>query len=285
MIGITGANGKLGKLVIKSLLGKVEADNIVAFVRNVENAIDLMALGVTVREADYSKPETLNFLGVSKLLLISGSEVGQRVTQHQSVINAAIASGVGLLAYTSILKADTSPLALADEHAETEALIKTSGIPAVILRNGWYSENYTEALNTALQTGLVVGAANEGKFATATRADYAEAAAVVLTTVGHAGKVYELCGDEGFTLAEYTADVSSLTDGTVNYQDMSGADLFQFMVTVARLPEDFAAVFADSDVHAAQGWLHDDRSMLSTLIGRPTTPMLTTISEALYDLG
>lgn len=282
MIAITGANGQLGRLVINSLLAKTAASEIIALVRNPDNADELKALGVEVRQADYNQPDTLAtaLAGVHKLLLISGSEVGQRVVQHQAVIDAAKEAGVELLAYTSILKAHSSPLILAEEHKATEALIEQSGLPAVILRNGWYSENYTQSIADVLQVGAVAGSAQQGVFNTATRQDYADAAAVVLTSAGHAGKTYELAGDEGFTLAEYAAEISKQSGKHIQYSDMSGDAFAQLLVQVG-LPEGFAAVLADAGVGASQGWLADDSQTLSRLIGRATTPIAESIKAAL----
>lgn len=197
MIAVTGATGQLGQLVIKHLLNKVEPQQIVALVRNIEKAASLTSLGVQVRQADYSKPETLESAldGVAKLLLISSSEVGQRASQHKNVIDAAKKSGVELLAYTSLLHADTSPLALAEEHVETEAYLKQAEVPHVLLRNGWYTENYLASVAPALANGGFIGCAKDGKISSAAREDYAEAAAAVLTSEAEQnGKVYELSG-------------------------------------------------------------------------------------------
>ncbi len=197
MIVVTGATGQLGHLVIASLLKKVPASNIVAAVRNVEKAKDLAALGVQVRHADYNQPASWDaaLKGADKVLLISSSEIGQRARQHQSVIDAAKRAGVKLLAYTSILHADTSPLGLAAEHRETEAMIRASGVPYVLLRHSWYTENYTMGIPGALAHGAVYGCAGDGRISSATRADYAEADVAALTAENQAGRIYELAGD------------------------------------------------------------------------------------------
>jgi NAD(P)H dehydrogenase (quinone) len=280
MIAITGANGQLGRLVIASLLEKTDAANIVALVRNPDSAADLKALGVEVRQADYNKPETLvnAFVGIDKLLLISGSEIGSRVRQHQAVIDAVKDKGLALFAYTSILQADTSPMILAQEHKATEQAINDAGLPAVILRNGWYSENYTQSMAGVLEAGMVAGAAKEGKLHTAARQDYAEAAAIVLISEqSQVGKVYELAGDEGFTLAEYAAEIAKQSGKNIQFQSMSGADFASLLVKVG-LPKAFADVLADSEICAADGWLADDSKTLSQLIGRNTTTLADSIS-------
>jgi NAD(P)H dehydrogenase (quinone) len=282
MIAITGATGQLGRLVIQNLQKTVPASQIVAAVRSPEKAADLAALGVQVRQADYAQPATLEaaFQGVDKLLLISSSEVGQRAPQHAAVIAAAQKAGVKLIAYTSILRADTSPLGLAAEHKETEAMLRASGIPFVLLRNGWYTENYTASVPAALQYGAVMGSAKDGRIASAARADYAAAAAAVLTKDGQAGKVYELAGDTAYTLSELAAEIAKQSGKPVVYNDLPEAAYAAALVQVG-LPEGFAALLADSDVGASKGGLFDDGHQLSQLIGRPTTPLAEVVKAAL----
>ena len=282
MIAITGATGQLGRLVIQNLLKTVPASQIVAAVRSPEKAADLAALGVQVRQADYAQPATLEaaFQGVDKLLLISSSEVGQRAPQHAAVIAAAQKAGVKLLAYTSILRADTSPLGLAAEHKETEAMLRDSGLPHVLLRNGWYTENHTASVPAALQYGAVMGSAKDGRIASAARADYAAAAAAVLTQDGQAGQVYELAGDTAYTLSELAAEIAKQSGKPVVYNDLPEAAYAAALVQVG-LPEGFAALLADSDVGASKGGLFDDSHQLSQLIGRPTTPLAEVVKAAL----
>ncbi|MDP1893151.1 MAG: SDR family oxidoreductase [Hydrogenophaga sp.] len=282
MIAITGATGQLGRLVIQNLLNTVPASQIVAAVRSPEKAADLAALGVQVRQADYAQSTTLDaaFQGVDKLLLISSSEVGQRAPQHAAVIAAAQKAGVKLLAYTSLLRADSSPLGLAAEHKETEAMLRASGLPHVLLRNGWYTENYTGSVPAALQYGAVMGSAKDGRIASAARADYAAAAAAVLTKEGQAGQVYELAGDTAYTLAELAAEIAKQSGKPVVYNDLPQAAYAAALVQVG-LPEGFAALLADSDVGASKGALFDDSHQLSQLIGRPTTPLAEVVKTAL----
>lgn len=283
MIAVTGANGQLGQHVIQSLLKTTPAANIVALVRDPAKAEHLKNLGVTVRTADYNQSATLSdaLAGVTKLLLISGSEVGQRVPQHQAVIDAAKNANLELFVYTSILKADTSPLMLAQEHEETEARIKASGLPAVILRNGWYTENYTQSVPGILQAGAVAGAAAQGRFSTAARKDYAEAAAAVLTSEqSHVGQTYELAGDQSFTLAEFAAQIAEQSGKEVPYSNMPKEEFAALLVNIG-LPEGFASALADAEDHASRGWLEDNSQTLSQLLGRNTTPLSKSISEAL----
>jgi NAD(P)H dehydrogenase (quinone) len=281
MIVVTAATGHLGRLVVQSLLAKVPARELAVAVRDPGKAKDLAARGVEVRLADYSRPETLGpaLAGAEKLLLISSSEVGRRLPQHVAVVRAAKAAGVKLLAYTSILRADTSRLALAAEHLATEVEIRASGLPHVLLRNGWYHENYTEHLAPALEHGAVVGSAGGGRIAAAARADYAEAAAAVLT--GRPEKsVYELAGDAPFTMAELAAEVSRQAGRPVDYRDLPPAE-YRAILTGAGLPGPVADIYVDADVNAARGELDDRTGELRRLIGRPTTPLAESVRVAL----
>lgn len=281
MIVITGATGNLGQHVIASLLASVPAANIIAAVRNPAKAADLAVKGVQVRQADYNDGASLDaaFKGATKILLISSSEVGQRAQQHQNVIDAARRAGVGLLAYTSVLRADTTPLGLAAEHVITEAAIRASGLPYTFLRNGWYLENHTEHLAPVLEHGVVLGAAQNGRFSSAARADYAAAAAAVLVAA-QPQSIYELAGDHGFTLAEYAAEVARQSGKAIVYKDLPQADFKAALVSVG-VPEGFADLLADSDAGAAKGGLEDNGKQLSKLIGRPTTSLLDAVKTAL----
>ncbi|MCZ3374573.1 MULTISPECIES: SDR family oxidoreductase [Rhizobium] len=282
MYAVTGATGQLGRLVIEALLKTIPANRIVAAVRNPAKARDLAERGVIVREADYSRPDTLGpaLTGVEKLLLISSTEVSGRLPRHSAVIEAAKANGVSLIAYTSMLHADTSPARLAIEHRQTEEVIAASELPAVILRNGWYTENHLMALPAALEHGAFVGAAKDGRFSSAARQDYAEAAAVVLATDGHAGKTYELAADQAFTLAELAAEVSRQSGKAVVYNDLSEI-AYRDVLTGAGLPGDLAALLADADAAASRGALFDGGGALGRLIGRPTTSMQSLVAAAL----
>lgn len=282
MYAITGATGQLGRLVVETLLETVAPERIVALVRTPAKAADLAARGVQVREADYDRPETLAsaLQGVTRVLLVSSSEVGKRRAQHQVVIDASRAAGVELLAYTSILHADETPAKLADEHKATEAAIAASGLPAALLRNGWYTENKTASLQHALEHGALVGASGDGRFSTASRLDFAQAAAAVLTADGQAGKVYELAGDEAFTMAEFAVEVSRQAGKPVAYANISQAE-YTAMLAGVGLPQHLAEIIADADAVAAKDTLFDDGRALSRLIGRPTTPFAQTIAETL----
>lgn len=280
MIAITGTTGQLGQHVIEHLLKTVPASQIVAIVRNPAKATALSQQGITVRQSDYSDEAafTAALQGIDKLLLISSSEVGQRAAQHRNVINAAKAAKVKFIAYTSLLHADRSPLGLADEHVATEKMLADSGIAYALLRNGWYTENYLASAPAALEHGVFIGAAGDGRIASATRADYAAAAAHVISTEGHAGKVYELAGDEGWTLSQLAAELSKQSGKKVVYQNLSEADFAAALKGVG-LPAGLADMLADSDVGASKGGLFDDSHTLSKLIGRPTTTLAESIKS------
>ena len=282
MIAITGATGQLGQRVIENLLKTVPARQIVAIVRNPAKADALSKQGITVRQADYTDQTafTAALNGVEKLLLISSSEVGQREPQHKNVINAAKAAGVKFIAYTSLLHADKSSLGLADEHVATEKALADSGIPFALLRNGWYTENYLASAPPAIEHGVFIGAAGDGKIAAATRADYAAAAAKVISEDGHAGKVYELAGDSPWTLSELAAELSKQSGKPVVYQNLSEADFAAALKSVG-LPAGLADMLADSDTGASKGGLFDDSHTLSKLIGRATTPLAESVKSIL----
>ncbi|TJZ79425.1 SDR family oxidoreductase [Rhodococcus oryzae] len=274
-IAITGATGHLGRLVVESLLARgADAGDLVAVVRDPAKAADLAAKGVQVRAADYTDREALEsaLTGAAKLLLISSSEVGQRLPQHTNVIEAATTAGVAFIAYTSVLDAANSVLTLAQEHKATEEVLAASGIEHALLRNGWYWENYTTDLAGTIERGMLAGAAGDGRVAAAARADYAEAAAVVLLSDGQAGKVYELGGDERLTLAELAAKISDAAGKTVVYQDLS-EDQFGAALESAGLPAVYAGMLANSDAGIKVGALDTTSGDLQMLIGRSSTPV------------
>jgi NAD(P)H dehydrogenase (quinone) len=283
MIIVTGATGRLGRHVIAGLLESVPASEIVAAVRNPDKAGDLAAQGVQVREADYTKPETLRaaLRGADKVLLISGNDLsGGRPAQHRAVVDAAKAAGAGLLAYTSILRAESSALRLAQEHRETERDVRASGLPFVFLRNGWYFENQTAALGPAVQHGAILGCAGDGRFASAAIADYAAAAVAVLTGSGHENAVYELAGDTSYTLADLAAEVSEQSGQPVAYNDLP-PEGYQAALAGFGLPAALAGLLVDAEQGASRGELDSTSRDLHTLIGRSTATLRDAVAAAL----
>jgi NAD(P)H dehydrogenase (quinone) len=283
MIAVTGATGHLGRLVVTGLLDAgVPAAEVVAVVRDPDKAADLAARGVVVRQADYADAAALEVAlkGVDRLLLVSGSEVGQRVTQHANVLRAAAAAGVALVVYTSAPKADDTPLPLAPEHIATERLIADSGIPAVVLRNNWYFENYDQQIGQAAATGTLTGSAGRGRIAAATRADFAAATVAVLTAPQPTPGVLELGGDEAWTLADLAAAVAAETGREVTYQDLSPEEHVRSLVEVG-LPEGTARFVAGLDQAIAQGALETGSTALSELTGRPTTSLAAYVRSVL----
>lgn len=277
--GITGATGQLGRLVVEKLKQKTNAKDLIALVRSPEKATDLE---IEARAFDYTNPEGLvNALqGIDYLLLISGNEVGQRKTQHENVIKAAQKANIKWVVYTSLLYADTSSLSLAPEHLATEELLKSSGIPYTILRNGWYTENYTGSIPGAVGAGAFIGSVGEGKISSAAREDYAEAAAIVLTSEGHQGKTYELAGDNAYTLKDLAAEISRQTGKDIPYNNLAEEEYAGILKSVG-LPEGLAQSIASWDIGASKGDLFNDSKVLSKLIGHPTTPFTDTVKKAL----
>lgn len=282
MIVITGATGQLGQEVVKALLTKYPAHPFVVTARTAQKAEMFFNQGITVRIADYDHAEdwASALEGAEKVLLISSNDIGKRVAQHQTVIDAAKLAKVNCLAYTSLLHAETSSLALAQEHKATEHAIKTSGIPYVILRNGWYTENYTSQINATLAQQAIYGCAGDGLISTASRQDYAEAAAIVLTSEDHIGHTYELAGDHAFSMQDYAQSLSESIGFSIPYHNLS-QQAFQEALIKAGLPEAFAALLADADKGIADGQLFESNRRLSELIGRPTTPLEISIQHAL----
>ncbi len=283
MIAVTGATGHLGRLVLDELLARgVGPDEVVALARSPRKAADIAERGIEVRRADYTDPPSLTaaLQGIDKLLLISSSEVGQRAAHHRAVLEAALPLGLDLLVYTSLINADRSGLMLAGEHLETEEEIRKSGIPYVILRNGWYLENYTDNLAPLLEHGVLIGSAGEGRVSAASRADYAAAAAVVLTRGGHEGRTYELGGEEAFSLAELAAEVGRLAGRPVEYRDLTEEE-HAAALREAGVPDLYARMLADSDQGLGRGELVTTSTDLADLIGRPATPLSEAIRSAL----
>lgn len=283
MIAVTGANGQLGRHVLNALARRAPQTPVIAAVRTPEKAADLQAGAIRLRQADYDAPETLRaaFDGVETVLLISSSEVGQRARQHHAVIEAAKAAGVKALVYTSILKADVSPMQLAVEHRETEAELARSGLQTVILRNSWYLENYNDSLKGAVASGVLAGAAGTGVINAATRADYAEAAVtVLLDPAAHAGRVYELAGQPGMTLAQLAQAASAITGQDVHYADMT-PDAYANVLIDHGVPEGFANILADSDAGMKLGALESASTDLATLLGHAPTPWRDHVEQLL----
>ena len=281
-IAITGATGQLGQWVIQSLLKNTAAANIVALVRNESKAANLKAQGIELRLFDYDTPTTLAsaLSGIDKLLLISANEVGRRTAQHKAVIAAAQQAGVPYIAYTSLLNADHSPLGLAQEHRETESLIKASGLQYTFLRNNWYSENYLAGVTHTVEIGTLYGTAGEGKISSAARVDYAEAAANVLTTSGHENKTYELAGSISFTLADLAADIADVSGKEITYQNLSAEDYTQAL-TQAGLPVGLVDIIVDADIQTEKGAMFSDSKDLEQLIGHPTTAIKEQVAAIL----
>lgn len=281
-VAVTGANGQLGRLVIDALATRLAPGTLVALVRDPAHLSAPFPDGVEVRQGDYERPETLDIAlkDVDRLLLISSNALGARLGQHRNVIAAATRAGVKRLAYTSVLQADTSSLGLAEEHRQTEALIRASGLAYTLLRNGWYTENYAASIPAALAHGTFLGSAGEGRISSASRQDYAEAAARALIEDTGPQVVHELAGDGSYTLTEFAAEIARQTGKPVAYAHLAEAEFRNTLIGVG-LPSPVAELLSNSDAAAAKGALFDRSSQLSRLIGRPTTPFAATIAESL----
>lgn len=280
---VTGAGGQLGRLVIDQLIARSTGTRVAALVRSAGQADTLNRLGVEARIGDYTDGNSLDraFAGIARLLFISSNDLLSRRAQHRNVIDAAKRAGVKLVAYTSLLHADRSPLGLGRDHRDTEADLRDSGVPFVVLRNGWYTENYTQAIPAALAHGAFLGSAGNGRIASAARRDYAEAAAAVLLSADNqAGRIYELAGDDAYTLPQFVAEIARRTGQPIAYQNLP-QQAFREALQSAGLPAPVAALLADSDAGASQDGLFDDGRAMSRLIGRPTMPFAQTIAESL----
>lgn len=279
-IAVTGATGQLGHLVIQALSQQTASENIIALVRDTKKAQHFVEQGIDVRFFDYSQPESLRpaLDGVDRLLLISGSEVGQRVPQHQAVIDAAVQASVPYIAYTSLLHADTNPLSLAAEHKATEALIQDSGLAYALLRNNWYIENYLGSLAHTVAEGKLYGAAETSKISAASRQDYAQAAANVLIKAPSGNPVYELAGSPAFTLAELASTIGQVYNTPVEYINLTATEYSQALVA-AGLPQGLVNVIVDADIQATQGAMYSESNDLATLLGHETTSLQHLIEQ------
>jgi NAD(P)H dehydrogenase (quinone) len=279
---VTGASGPFGHAAVTGLIESgVAPSDIVALVRTPSKVADLAEQGVQVRSADYSAPETLStaLAGVDALLLVSSSEVGQRVTQHTNVIDAAKAAGVSRIAYTSATRADTTELVLAPEHKATEEALRASGVAFTILRNGWYIENYVGQVEQYKATGEIVGAAGDGLVSGALRSEYAAAAVAALTQPGHENTVYELGGAPAFTMSDVAAALSAATGTTIVYRDVTPDELTAILEGVG-LDAGTAGFVTALDVATKRGDLFVDSGDLQRLLGRESTPLAPAIAAA-----
>lgn len=280
-IVITGASGHLGRLVVDQLLAAgTPPAQIVATGRDIDKLADLARNGVTVRRADFTDPRTLDdaFAGAEAMVLVSTTTVGERFGNARNAIDAAVRAGVSRIVYTSLVNASTARMTLAEAHRRTEDYLRASSTAFVILRNGWYLENYTDQLPMITRYHALLGSARDGRVSAASRRDLAAAAVAVLTQDGHLGATYEL-GGTPFTLTELAATISDVLGTPVVYQDMPVAD-YAGVLTGAGLPPEMAAAVADADAGLARGELFTASNDLEKLIGRPVTTAREAIQNA-----
>ncbi len=277
-IVVTAATGQLGSKVVERLLARgVPAEEILATARRPEALADLEDKGVRVARLDYDDVDAEVLSEGDVVLLVSGDKPGSRVPQHESVIRAAAKANAARIVYTSAPAADDTDLVLAPEHAATERLIKESGLPYTLLRNGWYTENYQQAFEQARATGTVVASVGDARVASAARADFADAAAVVLSSDGHEGATYELSGDHAWDFDELAAAFADALDRPVSYEPVS-PERHQQILVEAGLDEGTAGFVVALDQNIAAGLLSVTTGELSRLIERPTTPLAETVA-------
>ncbi|WP_084104216.1 NAD(P)H-binding protein [Demequina sp. NBRC 110056] len=283
-IAVTAASGNLGPLVVDALLERgVRPGQIVAVVRDPAKVDHMAAQGVSIRQGNYDNPPSLAaaFEGVQKVLVISGSEIGRRVQQHANAIHAAAAAGAELIAYTSVLRAgDATENPVLPEHVGTERVLEESGAPFVVLRNGFYTENYVDQVRQAMRSGELLTSAGEGRTASATRADFAAAAATVLTTPGHAGQRYELAGDAGWTMRELAETAGRLGGRQVVLRQLDESAHLEALLG-AGTPEPIAEFAVALDRAVRDGELDVLGADLAELAGRPTTALEDGLRAAL----
>ena len=283
VIAVTGATGELGRIVCRLLSERRPEVSVVALVRDPAKADLLAGLGIELRTFDYDRPETLQpaLVGVDKLLLISGNAVGERERQHRAVIEAAKAANIGLIAYTSVLRASETTLPIAAEHKATEAILRSAGVPYVLLRHGWYLENYAFRIKVAVGSGVLADCAGDGRISAAARRDYAEAAVAILTSPeNQVGKIYELAGSTSITFADMAAEAERQSGKPVAAVELPKPEFEAAMVAIG-LPAFVAGLIAKSDYGARDGGLFDGSGTLERVIGREPTPLREMIAAAL----
>lgn len=279
---VTASSGQLGRLVIDALLARgVAVSDIVAGARTPSKIADLADRGIRTVALDYSAPETIApaLEGVDSVLLISGSEPGNRVEGHRNVVAAAEAAGVTKLVYTSAPKATTFGWPLGADHAATEEALAASTVPHVVVRNNWYIENSVGDVLRAAETGVIAAAIGDSAVARTSRRDFAEGAAVVLIEDGHLGQVYEFGADVATTHDELAAAASEVLGREVTYQRLTEDELLAGLAA-AGLDEETAGFVASIDAGIAAGVLADADGTLSRLIGHPTTSLVDGLRAA-----
>jgi NAD(P)H dehydrogenase (quinone) len=279
-IAILGATGNFGGDIIDALLTRgTGPGDLLALGRDEARLAELEARGLRTANVDVTdEAATATALaGVDTLLLISVGAPGAGLPLRTAAVNAAKTAGVSHVVYTSALNAPTTTFVLAAEHKAAEEVITASGIQATFLRNGWYTDNLRQDFDNARTRGVIANSVGDGRLATAPRADFADATAVVLTTPGHEGKAYELSGDTAWNYAEFAQAASQVLGAPVTYQALSPEQERDMLVGAGL--DDATVGF----IGAMNAGMRDDTQAtttgdLSRLIGRPTVPLLDTLT-------
>lgn len=269
-IAITGAAGHLGRLTAQLVLDRVSADEVVLVTRRPDEIADLADAGATVRQGDFDDPASLAgaFEGCERMLLISTGVLGNRVAQHTAAIDAAAASGVGHVVYTSGENAGgILPLVVAHEHGATEQAIRDRGLRCTALRNGLYAEFQVGAAGRAFASGRLVHNNGDGRTAYVSREDCAAAAAAVLTTDGHEDRVYDITGPELVSQADLAALVAEITGRPVEALAIDDEAAVQALVDVG-LPPEMARAYASFGTAIREGLLNTVSNAVHDLTGR-----------------
>ena len=277
MILITGANGHLGAATIGHLLQSLPADRIAGMVRSAEKGEELRRKGVTVRVGDYAKPKTLteSFRGVKKLLLVSGTDLENRIEQHRHAIDAAVEAGVEHVVYTSVYRRENAGGVLgklAEGHIATEEYLKQSGLPYTFLLNTLYAEVLPLFFGPAVLEQGIYLPAGDGAFSPAERDEMAEAAARILTGKGHAGRSYAIANVQNHTYAEIAAMLSDITGKEIAYTPAEPGQ-FTKVMQGAGVPDEAIDVTVAFSQAIAQGELRTPQTDLPALLGREPRPL------------
>lgn len=287
MIAVTGASGRLGRLVVRLLLQHIDAADIVALSRRPAACVDL---GVTSRLLDFDDPDTLPraFDGAERLMIISTNTLdpgGRRVRQHANAVGAAVRAGVGHLVYSSISCADDPehPAAVAADHRATEAVLADCGVPYTVLGNCMYTELIVMGLDTTLATGLMLDNCGGGASAYVSRADCAAVAAAVLASGSHEGQRLNVTGPQALTQWEIAALITEFSGVPVQYVPIRDEETVAGLVAHG-MPEETAQQFATIGRSIREGYTSTVTDVVERTTGRRATSIADFLATA-FDMS